>query len=228
MSKGKLIVIEGLDGSGKATQAKLLAQTLEQKGLSVRSVTFPNYDSPSSALVKMYLAGEMGEHPDDVNAYAASTFYAVDRYAGYKTDWGGFYEQGGIIIADRYTTSNAVHQCSKLPAEQWDDYLDWLFEVEYQKMGIPAPDSVVYLQVDPAVSQKLMTDRYQGDESKKDIHEKDVNYLKRSRAAAEYCADRHSWRRVECTEQGRMRSIGSIHQSVLDLVLEDLCLNSMI
>ena len=118
MSKGKLIVLEGLDGSGKATQAKLLAAHLKEQGFSVREITFPNYESDSSALVKMYLAGQFGQHPDDVNAYAASSFYAVDRYASYKKDWGSFYENGGIVIADRYTTSNAVHQASKEPPER--------------------------------------------------------------------------------------------------------------
>ena len=122
MSKGKLIVIEGLDGSGKATQAKLLAQHLASQGLPVREVTFPDYASDSSALIKMYLAGQFGSKPDDVNAYAASSFFAVDRYASYKTDWGRFYEEGGVVIADRYTTSNAVHQCSKLPPEQWERF----------------------------------------------------------------------------------------------------------
>ena len=142
MSKGKLIVIEGLDGSGKATQAKLLAQHLASQGLPVREVTFPDYASDSSALIKMYLAGQFGQHPDDVNAYAASSFYAVDRYASYKTSWGSFYEQGGVIIADRYTTSNAVHQCSKLPPEQWNDFLRWAFDYEYRLLGLPAPDAV--------------------------------------------------------------------------------------
>ena len=222
-NKGRLIVIEGLDGSGKATQAKLLAETLQKQGLKVRSVTFPDYESDSSALVKMYLRGEMGSHPDDVNAYAASTFYAVDRYASYKKDWQKAYAEGEIIIADRYTTSNMVHQCSKLPKEQWESYLDWLFDLEYTKMGIPAPDAVVYLQVDPAVSQRLMSQRYQGDESKKDIHEKDTEYLARSRNAAEYCADRYGWRRVECTGDGAMRSIESIHASVLQTLKEIIC-----
>ena len=157
MSKGKLIVIEGLDGSGKATQAKLLAQHLASQGLPVREVTFPDYASDSSALIKMYLAGQFGSKPDDVNAYAASSFFAVDRYASYKTDWGRFYEEGGVVIADRYTTSNAVHQCSKLPPEQWEEFLHWLFDYEFHLLGLPAPDSVIYLQVDPAVSQRLMT-----------------------------------------------------------------------
>ena len=152
MSKGKLLVLEGLDGSGKATQAKLLAAHLAGSGRRVMEITFPDYESDSSALVKMYLSGQFGDKPDDVNPYAASSFYAVDRYASYKTKWGSFYEAGGIVIADRYTTSNAVHQCSKLPPEQWDDFLRWAFDYEYRLLGLPAPDAVVYLQVDPVVS----------------------------------------------------------------------------
>ena len=139
MSRGKLIVLEGLDGSGKATQAKRLAAALAAEGRPVREITFPNYESDSSALVRMYLAGQFGEKPDDVNAYAASSFYAVDRYAGYKADWGKFYEEGGILIADRYTTSNAVHQCSKLPPEQWESFLGWLFVFNYLMGGSHPP-----------------------------------------------------------------------------------------
>ena len=142
MSKGRLLVIEGLDGSGKATQAKLLAAHLAESGRRVMEITFPDYESDSSALVKMYLSGQFGSRPDDVNPYAASSFYAVDRYASYKTKWGSFYEAGGIVIADRYTTSNAVHQCSKLPLEQWDDFLRWAFDYEYRLLGLPAPDAV--------------------------------------------------------------------------------------
>ena len=212
---GKLIVIEGLDGSGKATQAKLLAQELRRQGREVRQVSFPDYKSDSSALIKMYLSGAFGSKPDDVNAYAASSFFAVDRYASYKSDWGAFYDRGGIVIADRYTTSNAVHQCSKLPKEQWDGYLDWLFRFEYEQMGIPAPDVVIYLRVDPAVSQKLMTERYHGDEGKKDIHESDMEYLNRSRLAAEYCAQKLGWKTIPCTEAGAMRTVEEIHRDVL-------------
>ena len=212
---GKLIVIEGLDGSGKATQAKLLAEELRQQGREVRQISFPNYDSDSSALIKMYLSGAFGSKPDDVNAYAASSFFAVDRYAGYKSDWGAFYDRGGIVIADRYTTSNAVHQCSKLPRSQWDEYLDWLFRFEYEQLGIPAPDLVIYLQVDPAVSQKLMTQRYHGDEGKKDIHESDVEYLHRSRMAAEYCAKKLGWQTISCTADGAMRAMADIHSDIL-------------
>lgn len=222
MSKGRLIVIEGLDGSGKATQAKLLAEQLAEQGYPVRQVTFPDYASDSSALVKMYLAGQFGQKPDDVNAYAASSFYAVDRFASYKMNWGSFYEQGGVVIADRYTTSNAVHQCSKLPPEQWENFLQWLFDYEFRLLGLPAPDKVIYLQVDPAVSQRLMTQRYHGDESKKDVHEKDREYLDRSRQAAEYCARQLGWATVHCTQGDAMRSIQQIQQEVAALVAEVL------
>lgn len=215
---GKLIVIEGLDGSGKATQAKLLYDALRSQGRNVREVSFPDYASDSSALIKMYLNGEFGTDPGNVNAYAASSFFAVDRFASYKKDWGAFYQAGGVVIADRYTTSNAIHQCSKLPEEQWDSYLDWLFDFEYRLLGIPAPDLVLYLKVDPSVSQKLMTGRYHGDESKKDIHESNLAYLDRSRKAAEYCADRLGWKTILCSRDGAMRSIEEIHGEILSVI----------
>ena len=216
---GKLIVIEGLDGSGKATQSKLLYESLLAAGKPVRKVSFPDYESNSSALVKMYLAGEFGKDPSDVNAYAASSFYAVDRFASFKSSWGKFYAEGGIVIADRYTTSNAIHQCSKLPREEWDGFLAWLFDFEYKLLGIPAPDAVIYLQVDPAVSQRLMTERYQGDESKKDIHESNLTYLAKSREAARYCADKLGWTTIQCDNGENMRSIEDIHRDVMGAVL---------
>lgn len=215
---GKLIVIEGLDGSGKGTQAAELVKNLEARGMPVRKVSFPDYASDSSALVKMYLSGQFGKDPQDVNAYAASTFFAVDRFASFKRDWGSFYQGGGIVVADRYTTSNAVHQCSKLPQEQWDAFLAWLFDFEYHLLGIPSPDLVVYLSVDPAVSQRLMTGRYQGDESKKDIHEGNLAYLRRSRLAAEYCSRRLGWQEIECCRNGQMRSVEAIQSDILALV----------
>ena len=215
---GKMIVIEGLDGSGKATQAGLLYEALRQQGKEVRKISFPDYESDSSALVKMYLRGEFGSDPSDVNAYAASTFYAADRYAGYKKDWGRFYENGGIVVADRYTTSNAIHQCSKLPEEAWNAYLKWLFEFEYELLGIPTPDAVIYLQADTEVSQKLMTQRYHGDEEKKDIHESNLGYLNRSRQAAEYCKDQLGWQVINCVRDGKMRSIEEIHEEVMQCV----------
>lgn len=217
MAAKKLIVIEGLDGSGKATQAKRLTEALVEKGIPVREVSFPDYGSDSSALVRMYLSGQFGTDPQDVNAYAASSFFAVDRFASYKKDWHRDYARG-VVIADRYTTSNAVHQCSKLPKEQWEDFLNWLFDFEYKKLGIPAPDRVIYLNVDPAVSQALMTARYRGDENKKDIHERDIAYLRHSREAAAYCAEKLGWETVDCCRDGQMRSIEDIHKDVMKLL----------
>ena len=219
MPKGTLIVIEGLDGSGKATQARLLLESLQQRGRNVRQVSFPNYDSDSSALVKMYLAGDFGSDPGDVNAYAASTFFAVDRYASFKQDWRSFYENGGIIIADRYTTSNAVHQCSKLPEAEWEDYLNWLFHFEYELLGIPAPDRVFYLQTAPGVNQQLLDHRYHGDEQKKDIHERNADYLAHSRAAAEYCAKKLGWTTIHCVRNDAMRGIQEIHEELLNCLM---------
>lgn len=215
---GKLIIFEGLDGSGKGTQTALTAEKLRKQGIDLRQITFPNYASDSSALVKMYLSGQFGEKPDDVNAYAASSFYAVDRFASYKTDWGEFYRAGGLILSDRYTTSNAVHQCAKLPPMHWDGFLNWLFDFEYKKIGIPAPDAVIYLAVNPEVSQELLKQRYHGDESKKDIQEKDHEYIARSRAAAEYCSKMFGWHRIECTggaDGKTMRSVEEINAEIL-------------
>lgn len=216
---GKLIIFEGLDGSGKGTQTELACQSLRQKGYDPLKITFPDYESESSALVKMYLSGQFGQKPDDVNAYAASTFYAVDRYASYKTSWGAAYRSNSLIISDRYTTSNAVHQCSKLPPMHWDGFLEWLFDFEYKKLGLPAPDAVIYLAVDPDVSQRLIAERYNGDQTKMDIQEKDTEYLARSRAAAEYCARKLGWKRIECTAVAdgvkTIRSVEDIHAEVL-------------
>lgn len=198
MAEGKLLVLEGIDGSGKATQARLLLQRLQAQGQPVRAISFPNYDSPSSALVKMYLGGQLGEDLQQINPYAASLFYAVDRYASFVQDWGAFYREGGILLADRYATSNATHQMSRLPQGQWEEYLRWLSNLEYERMGLPAPSLVIYLDMHPQVAQKLMAKRYQGDESKKDLHEKDSSYLCHCREAALYAARFCGWQVVRC------------------------------
>ena len=218
MSHGKLIVLEGLDGSGKATQAKRLAAALAAEGRLVREITFPNYASDSSALVRMYLAGQFGARPDDVNAYAASSFYAVDRYAGYKADWGRFYEEGGILIADRYTTSNAVHQASKLPEGERQAFLDWLFDLEYGRMGLPAPDLVLYLDLPTEVSEKMLRHREQATATAADIHEQDGAYLRRCREGAREIARDLGWSVIDCAAGDAPRTVEDIRREVLSRV----------
>ncbi len=217
---GKLIVIEGLDGSGKSTQLELLEKNFKAKGISCMAVSFPNYDSPSSTLVKMYLGGEFGKNPNDVNAFAASVFYTADRYASFKADWGSYYNDGGTVISGRYTTSNAVHQCSKLPESEWKKFLDWLYDFEYEKVAIPKPDKVIFLDMPIEVSQKLLTKRYNGDEEKKDIHESDTEYLKKCRKAAIFTAEYSGWEIIPCSQNGEARSIEAIAEDVLNSVLK--------
>lgn len=220
-NKCKLIVIDGLDGSGKATQAKLLCQRLNQMGYKARTISFPDYESESSALVKMYLGGQLGSSPDDVNAYAASTFYAVDRVASYINSWRAEMDRYDYIIADRYTTSNIIHQMSKVKESERESYINWLFDFEYNRLELPAPDQVIFLDVDPAISQKLIFGRYGGDESKKDIHEQDFAYLTRCRSSAVYAIEHLGWLRVDCTKDGLMRSIENIGDSILALIMND-------
>lgn len=200
---GRLMVIDGLDGSGKTTQFERLGEYLKASGKSYKQICFPDYDEPSSALVKMYLAGQFGGSPGAVNAYAASSFYAVDRYASYKRFWEEDYRKGKIILAARYTTSNAIHQMAKLPKEQWDAYLTWLEHYEYDLLGLPRPDEVAFLDMPPEVAQRLLSHRYQGDESKKDIHERDRQYLIRCRETACYAAKALGWHIIFCARDGQ-------------------------
>lgn len=217
---GKLIVIEGLDGCGKSTQLELLPQNLLKNGIESKSVSFPDYDSNSSALVKMYLGGEFGKKPGDVNAYAASLFYAVDRFASYKTNWGDYYNQNGVIVSGRYTTSNAVHQTSKMDESEWKGFLDWLYDLEYNKVGIPKPDKVIFLDMPIEVSQKLLSSRYKGDETQKDIHESDTEYLAKCRKAAMFTAEYSGWTIIPCAKNGEARSIEDIAQDILNETLK--------
>lgn len=217
---GKLIVIEGLDGCGKSTQLELLPKALKERGIDCKSVSFPQYESDSSALVKMYLSGRFGNKPGDVNAYAASVFYTVDRYASYKENWGEFYQNGGTVVSGRYTTSNAIHQTSKLPREEWEDFLNWLYDFEYNKIGIPKPDKVIFLDMPVEVSQKLLSNRYEGDEGKKDIHESDIEYLNNCRKAAKFTADYSGWKTISCAKDGEPRSIEDIAADILEEVLK--------
>ncbi len=217
---GKLIVIEGLDGCGKSTQLELLPQNLLKNGIESKSVSFPDYDSDSSALVKMYLGGKFGKKPGDVNAYAASLFYAVDRFASYKTTWGDYYNQNGVIVSGRYTTSNAVHQTSKMDESEWQGFLDWLYDLEYNKVGIPKPDKVIFLDMPIEVSQKLLSGRYKGDEAKKDIHESDTAYLDQCRKAAMFTAKYSGWTIIPCSEDGEPRKIEDIAKDILEETLK--------
>lgn len=215
---GKLIVIEGLDGSGKSTQLSLLPDRLSEKGIDCRTVSFPDYESDSSALVKMYLAGKFGTKPSDVNPYAASAFYTVDRYASYKSVWGEYYNAGGTVVSGRYTTSNAVHQTSKLPESEWKAFLDWLYDFEYGKIAIPKPDKVIFLDMPVGVSQKLLDRRYSAGGGK-DIHESDTEYLENCRKAAVFTADYSGWSIIPCAAGGEPRSVEEISDDILKEVL---------
>ncbi len=219
----KLIIIEGLDGSGKSTQVARLHAFLEEKGEKVRQIKLPDYEHPSSTLVKMYLAGEFGKNARDVNAYAASLLYTVDRFASFRQYWQDDYESDTVILADRYATSNAVHQMVKLPRSEWEAFLSWSEDLEYKKVGIPKPDLVIFLDMPVEVSQKLMTQRYQGDEVKKDVHEADVAYLNACRETAYYTAEKQGWHIIHCgTENGTPRSINDIHNEICSIVREEL------
>ena len=220
--KGKLIVIEGTDGSGKSTQFKKLTERVTADGTAFRKLVFPQYSEPSSALIRMYLGGEFGSNPADVNAYAASAFYAVDRYASYKKSWGEWYDNGGLILSDRYTTSNAVHQASKEPAEKRQDFLKWLYEFEYEKLGMPAPSLVIYLDVPTDFSEKMMRQREQATNTSADIHEKDLAYLATCREMGRAAAQYYGWRIIDCVKDGQMRSIDDIHEEIYRLVQQCL------
>ena len=215
---GKLIVIEGTDGSGKSTQFKKLTDRVTAEGIEFQKLVFPQYAEPSSALIRMYLGGEFGSNPSDVNAYAASAFYAVDRYASFKKVWGQWYDNGGLILSDRYTTSNAVHQTSKEPAEKQLDFLKWLYEFEYDQLGMPCPDLVIYLDVPTAFTEKLMRSREQQTNTKADIHEQDLQYLATCREMGRKAAGYYGWHIVNCVQDGQMRSIEDIHEEIYALV----------
>ena len=211
---GKLIVIEGTDGSGKSTQFKLLTQRLTREGRDFRQIVFPQYSEPSSALIRMYLGGEFGQRPGDVNAYAASAFYAVDRYASFKKVWGNYYNGGGLVVSDRYTTSNAVHQASKEPPETRQRFLKWLYEFEYDHLGLPRPDLTLYLDVPTDFTEKLLRAREQDTHTKADIHEKDTQYLATCRRMGAFAADYYGWTVISCVRDGKMRSMEDIHEEI--------------
>lgn len=221
-NQGKLIVFEGIDGSGKSTQYRLLCQRCQELGIPFENIVFPRYSEPSSALIRMYLDGAFGENPAEVNPYAASTFYAVDRYASYVTDWGANYKNGGLILSDRYTTSNAVHQGCKLPDDRLPEFFDWLYDLEYTRMGLPKPDLVLYLDVDVETSMTRMEQRRAADGSQADIHEKDTEYLKKCLDLGHKAAAHYGWQVINFKENGEMRSIEEKHEEIFQIVQQVL------
>ena len=219
---GKLIVIEGTDGSGKSTQFKLLTDRLSREGRDFRQLEFPQYSQPSSALIKMYLGGEFGTNVGDVNAYAATAFFAVDRYASYKKFWGQWYEQGGLVVSGRYTTSNAVHQASKESPEIWQEYWKWLSEFEYDRLGLPRPALTIYLDVPTEYTEKMMRKREMDTNTTADIHEQDLNYLATCRRCGREAAAFFGWKIIDCVKDGAMRTIEDIHEEIYRYVTQCL------
>lgn len=216
--QGKLIVLEGIDGSGKSTQLKKLCDRLESEGRSFRRIIFPRYDNESSSLIRMYLRGDFGGRPADVNPYASSTFFAVDRYASFKTDWMDYYEGGGLVLSDRYTTSNAVHQGSKLPAAELDEFLSWLYDFEFRLLRLPKPDLVIYLDVDIKTALAQISSRQSLTNSGGDIHEADEDYLQNCLRAGHRAVEVFGWTRVLCIENGKMRGIEDVHDEIYDVM----------
>lgn len=216
---GKLVVFEGTDGSGKSTQFKLACEALGGAGQTFRTMVFPRYKEESSALVRLYLGGRFGSKPSDVNAYAASTFYAVDRFAGYKEDWGGYYEEGGLMVSDRYTTSNAIHQASKLPPEEREEFFRWLGDFEYGRLGLPQPDLVLWMDMPIEKTVENLRRRESDTNTTADIHEVDTDYLRACYSAAAQAAEFYGWKAIRCVDgEGNLRSMEDIHREVMELL----------
>ena len=222
---GKLFVIDGTDGSGKQTQFEKLRERLTKDGIDYRTVSFPNYNSPSSGLVKMYLSGEFGEHAKDVSPYIASTFYAADRYATYTTQYKEYYENGGIVLADRYTTANMVHQAGKIQdKEEREKFLNWLWDFEFKLYGLPTPNEVFFLKMPPETALDLIKNRENKftHQAQKDIHEKDKNHIIDSFNAACDVAKKYDWYTVECVKDNKLRTIDDIHEEIYQEIIKHI------
>ena len=222
MAKGKLIVLEGIDGSGKSAQYRRICEKLKRDGVAYDHIVFPRYDKDSSALIRMYLSGQFGSNPNDVNAYTASTFFAVDRFASYVQDWGEKYRTGSFILSDRYTTSNAIHQGCKLPDGELNDFFAWLSDLEYGKMGLPRPDLVIYLDVSIELSLARMRRRQLKTHTTGDIHEQDVAYLERSLYTAGKAAEYYNWHKIPYAIDGVERDIDEKNEEIYQLILSEL------
>lgn len=222
---GKLFVIDGTDGSGKQTQSAKLKERLEKEGIDFKSVSFPNYDSPSSSLVKMYLGGEFGTDPKKISPYIASTFYAADRFATFQKEYKEYYDNGGIIIADRYTTSNMIHQAGKIKDDnEREKFLNWLWDFEFNLYGLPIPTEVIFLNMPIEYSMKLMIDRENKitHEAKKDIHENDKNHLIDSYNEACKLANKYDWKEIMCVKDSEIRTVDDIHEEIYNVVINKI------
>lgn len=225
MNTGKLFVIEGLDGSGKQTQSELITKRLNEEGINALRASYPNYDSPSSALVKMYLNGDFGKDANNIDPKIASTFYAIDRYATYKTKYEEFYNNGGIIICDRYSTSNMLHQgCKITDTNKKEEYLNWLDSLEYDLYKIPRPNKVFFLDINPAVSKKLIENRKNKftKEEKKDIHESNFKYLLSSYKNASYLKEKYKWININCIKDDKLKSINEINDDLYNYIKKEI------
>jgi len=216
---GKLIVFEGIDGSGKSTQFDLMCTRLTEEKRDFKRLVFPRYSEPSSALIKMYLSGDFGSDPDSVNAYAASSFFAVDRYASFIQDWRNYYINGGLILTDRYTTSNVLHQGAKVPEDQREQFFKWLYDYEFNLIGLPAPDLVIYMDIDIDFATKRLKRRQNETDTSADIHENDVEYLRNCAKSGDQAASQFGWHRIKCVEDGIERNKNVLHTEIYDRCL---------
>lgn len=214
---GKLFVIEGTDSSGKQTQLEELKRRFEKEKIEYKSVSFPNYESNSSELVKIYLSGELAENPKEISPYIASTFYAADRYVTFKREYEKYYNNGGIILADRYTTSNMVHQAGKIEdAEERKKFLDWLWDFEFNLYGLPVPTQIIFLNMPTEYAIKLMKNRKNKftNEEKKDIHERNLEHLKDAYNEALKVSKKYNWYEIKCIKDNRISTIDDIHEEI--------------
>jgi len=218
---GKLIVFEGVDGSGKSTQFELMCERLTKENYNFKRLIFPRYDEPSSALIKMYLGGELGNDPDAVNAYAASSFYAVDRYASFIQDWHEYYESGGLIVTDRYTTSNALHQGAKIVDSERELFFKWLYEYEFELLGLPKPDLVIYMDISAEFAAKRLERRQSETDTHADIHENEA-YLRKSAECGDHAATQFGWYRINCVDNDTERDKYEIHSEAYEKIKEYL------
>ena len=220
---GLFITLDGLDASGKETQSKLLTEALRNKGYRVRELSFPMYGQKSAVPVELYLGGTLGDKPEDTNAFAASSFFSVDRYISYRTDWKkDIDDPDTIVVSNRYTTANAVHQLSKLPRDKWDDFLSWLWDFEFDRLGLSRPDVILYLEMHPDIARRLLAHRTAETGRKQDIHEKSVSHLENSYRAALYASDTLGWNRICCHREGEPRPLSDIHRDIMAVVAPHL------